>query len=88
MLSDARLIGIKPIECKVLSLLVRGDSARLIAEKLHISRPYVYFLMRELRLRFGVRTNTGVISQAIAIGLVQPDCTINWAGIEGEGPKQ
>ena len=85
MLSDARLIGIKPIECKVLSLLVRGDSARLIAEELHISRPYVYFLMRELRLRFGVRTNTGVISQAIVVGLLQTDGRITLAGTQVTG---
>ncbi len=77
---DVRLIGLKPIESQVLSLLVRGYTPQEIAEELHISRNYVYFLMRELRLRFCVLSTLALLSCVVVEGIVQLDGTINTSG--------
>jgi DNA-binding CsgD family transcriptional regulator len=76
MMTEERLTGLKPIEGQVLSLLARGYNATRMAEELHISRQYVYFLMRELRLRFLVLSNPALVSRAIGDGILQPDGTI------------
>ncbi len=73
---DARLIGLKPIECQILSMLVCGYTPQSMAEELHFSRHYVYFLMRELRLRFCVHSTRSLMSCVIAEGIIQPDGTI------------
>src|SRR5260221_11751218 len=73
---DARLIGLKPIDCQVLSMLVCGYTPQSMAEELYFSRHYVYFLMRELRLRFCVHSTRALMSCVIAEGIIQPDGTI------------
>src|SRR5258708_14102783 len=72
---DIRMLGIKPLESQVLSLLVRGNSVPYIAGELHISPGYVYFLMRELRLRFLVGSTVALVSRAIADAIIRPDGT-------------
>jgi DNA-binding CsgD family transcriptional regulator len=72
---DIRMLGIKPLESQVLSLLVRGHSVPHIAGELHISPGYVYFLMRELRLRFLVGSTVALVGRAIAEGIIRPDGT-------------
>jgi len=74
---DVQFSNLKPIEQQVLSLLVRGHNATGIAEELHISRTYVYFLLRELRLRFLALSTPGLVSRAIEDGIVKPDGTIS-----------
>ncbi len=76
MMTEDRITGLKPIEGQVLSLLARGYNASRMAEELNISRQYVYFLMRELRLRFLVLSNPALVSRAIGDGILQPDGTI------------
>ena len=78
---------LKPIEQQVLSLLVRGYNAHDMAEELHISRTYVYFLLRELRLRFVALSTPGLVSRAIEDGIVQPDGTITSSGSQ-EPPQK
>ena len=75
-MADGRTIEIKPIENQVLSLLVRGYNAHTMAEELHISEAYVYYLIRELRQRFLVLSTPALVSRAIAEGVIRPDGTI------------
>ena len=75
-MTEPEIPEIKPIESQILSLLARGYNAHGIANTLHISQNYVYFLVRELRQRFLVSSNPALISRAIAEGVIQPDGTI------------
>ena len=74
---DPRLLGLRPFDCQILSMLVCGYTPQSIAEELHFSRTYVYFLMRELRLRFCVLTTLALISCVLAEGIIQPDGAIS-----------
>jgi len=74
---DPRLIGLRPFDCQILSMLVCGYTPQRIAKELHFSRTYVYFLMRELRLRFCVLTTLALISCVLAEGIIQPDGAIS-----------
>ena len=76
MMSELGVPAIKPIEGHLISLLARGYKAPGIADELHISRAYAYFLMRELRQRFLVLSNPALISRAIEEGIIQPDGTL------------
>src|SRR5258707_13305526 len=76
MMTEPEIPEIKPIESQILSLLARGYNAHGIANTLHISQNYVYFLVRELRHRLLVSSNPALISRAIAEGVIQPDGTL------------
>ena len=66
---DPKIPELKPFDGQLLSMLARGYKAQRIADELHISQNYVYFLMRELRERFLVLSNPALVSRAIAEGM-------------------
>ena len=76
-MQDPRLIGLRTFDCQIFSMLVCGYTIQSIAEELHFCRTYVYFLMRELRLRFCVLTTLALISCVLADGIIQPDGAIS-----------
>lgn len=64
-----------PKEKETLSLLVQGYKAVEIADCLGVTPNYVYALTRLLKARFGAKTNAGIVSCAIAEGIIAADGT-------------
>jgi DNA-binding CsgD family transcriptional regulator len=60
-------------EATILIMLTRGASAGEIAVALRVTPNYVYSLIRLLKARFGAKTNAGIVSRAIAEGVITPD---------------
>src|SRR5450432_2405590 len=73
IMMDPRLLGLRPFDCQILSMLVCGYTPQSMSEELHFSRAYIYFLMRELRLRFCAHSTRALMSCVIAEGIIQPD---------------
>ncbi len=57
-------------ELTALALLAKGYRTRELGAVLGVTDAYVYFLVRMLRMRFDVKTNAALISQAIAEGVL------------------
>ncbi len=64
-----------PKEKETLTLLARGYRSVEIADCLDVTPNYIYALIRLLKARFGARTNVGIVSYAIAEGIITADGT-------------
>jgi DNA-binding CsgD family transcriptional regulator len=64
-----------PKEKETLTLLARGYPSVEIADCLGVTPNYIYSLIRLLKARFGTRTNAGIVSHAIAEGIITADGT-------------
>src|SRR5260370_41868747 len=67
---DFLLAELTPNEKRVLVLLVQGSPPREIAKQLIVSRDYIYVVLRRLRAVFHTRTNAGIVTCALAWGMV------------------
>ncbi len=62
-----------PREWQVLCRLARGLGATRIAEQLQVTRNYIYATLRLLRARFDADSIAGIVQEAIAEGIIDPD---------------
>ncbi|MHB8628878.1 MAG: LuxR C-terminal-related transcriptional regulator [Aggregatilineales bacterium] len=66
-------------EKSVLVLLVQGYPPRQIARQLTLSKDYVYTLLRRLRAAFHTQTNAGLVTCALASGLlIVSEGSVRW----------
>lgn len=66
-------------EKSVLVLLVQGYPPRKIARQLMLSKDYIYTLLRRLRAAFHTQTNAGLVTCALASGLIiVSEGTVHW----------
>ena len=68
-----RVTDLTDKERRILVMLVLDYGIGEMAHDLCISRNYVYMLIRQLRVRFLVKTNIALVVRALAMGLISPD---------------
>src|SRR5271165_4808574 len=75
-MTDTSQFRLKPLEGLVLSLMARDYEVPEIEEELKISHHYVYILIRNLKQQFWIKSNAGLVCQAIAAGVLKADGTL------------
>lgn len=69
------------MDLNILWLYSQGTSIKNIGDEISLSPNYIYFRLRQMRHQFYARTNTELVTQAIAQGVISADGfpQIKWA---------
>ena len=70
--ASAAAAAVTPQQLRVLELLARGLTNRVIAEQLFLSESTVRFHVQNLKSKIGARTRTELVLKAIDDGLIEP----------------